>query len=146
MGHHRSSHQDRKNWTPADWENYLSEIEVGLKEALISQVTYQRCLENQTESLFALSEHDCPKELRDMVRKAMQTLSANQNKIIKLVFWNRLSEREIATQMGISRSSVKTTKARALKKLKPLLIKANVTHFTNCEGQTFLSFRKGEMK
>ncbi len=45
-------------------------------------------------------------------------LSKREKQIIVLIFYSRYSEREIAKYLGISRSSVKVYKKRALNKLK----------------------------
>ncbi len=58
---------------------------------------------------------------RDQVMRALRTLSARQRVVVVLRFYEQLSEQETAEAMGCSVGTVKSTLARALRKLRPLL-------------------------
>jgi RNA polymerase sigma-70 factor (sigma-E family) len=61
------------------------------------------------------------------VLAAMETLAPRQREVLVLRYWSDLSEGEIATTLGISRGTVKSTASRALDALELAL--------TNMEGE-----------
>jgi RNA polymerase sigma-70 factor (sigma-E family) len=61
------------------------------------------------------------------VLAAMETLAPRQREVLVLRYWSDLSEGEIATTLGISRGTVKSTASRALDALELVL--------TNMEGE-----------
>jgi len=58
------------------------------------------------------------KEERKDIRLPLDVLSPRQKEVIYLLFYDCLSEAEAGRQLGLSRSTIRTHKKRALNKLK----------------------------
>ena len=57
----------------------------------------------------------------DKLRKAITLLSANEQRLLHQLFYQRLSERNVAEMYGVSQVAIHKQKARTLAKLKKLL-------------------------
>lgn len=64
-----------------------------------------------------------PKGGRKKISLPLEILSPRQREVVYLLFYDGLSEQEAAEKLGISRSSVRTHRGRALEKLKEELEK-----------------------
>jgi len=64
-------------------------------------------------------------EIKQMLQKALETLSEKQQEVLHLVFYHSLSINDAATIMEISIGSARTHYERGKKHLRKLLIKAN---------------------
>lgn len=117
-----------KNWDADTWEQFLIETVEGSssyqREDLISLKAYDCALDEMTESIWDSSDQATAGPLCDTVKRYCRDhLTPRQQHVIRLTFWNGLSERTIGEQLGVSRSTVMTQKRRALSKLKHLLEK-----------------------
>lgn len=119
---HQIDHE--KSESVAYWESELLALEVPRQEVLISPYSYDALAELQTESIFGCAQEPCAVGDSSRIWKAMQSLTPREREIIHLIFWRQMSERDVAAELGISRSSVKVLKSRAFRKL----AKSLVTH------------------
>lgn len=109
---------ESQSWNLATWEAYLGTIEQPIRETLLSAANYSLALEIQTQTIFE-SLHWANSSARlpnPMI--SLNDFSQKQRRIIELIFWKDKSERDTAKILGLSRSSVKTTKKRVLVALK----------------------------
>jgi RNA polymerase sigma-70 factor (ECF subfamily) len=65
-------------------------------------------------------------ELLGMVKRWVDTLPPGQQEVIKLIFFEGLSAKEVAGKLGISTSTVSTQKIEGLKKMQELARKHNL--------------------
>ena len=63
------------------------------------------------------------REKRKNISLPLEILSPRQQEVIYLLFYDRLTEEEAAEKLGISRSSLRTHRDRAIEKLKKELEK-----------------------
>ena len=61
------------------------------------------------------------KLLVDKLHHALDMLTEEENKIIQALFFEELTERQYATEQGVSQTTIHKKKQRILKKLKNLL-------------------------
>jgi DNA-binding CsgD family transcriptional regulator len=106
---------ESKSWSEKTWAEYLKTIETPMSESLISNFIHQ--LDQQTESLFDRAQIRTDLLLVEHVRRGLNSLTAKQRSIVRMVFWENKSEREIASEFRTSRSTVKVQKKRSLLKL-----------------------------
>ena len=59
---------------------------------------------------------------KERLHKALESLSCEERKIIKLIYEDGLSEREAAKQMNVSKSTMHESKARVLDKLLKMIL------------------------
>jgi DNA-binding CsgD family transcriptional regulator len=134
-------------WLPKVWATYLDSIEVGLHEDL--GVSKDRCLlleehgnreaplddsdelghlervvadDEMTAPLISesatLSEEEI---LQRIVDAAMQQLTANEHAVVRFLFWEGRSERDISSLLRRSRRTIRVWRDRAFEKLRALL-------------------------
>ena len=111
-----------KSWNAETWEKYLNWCESPLKEAQISTKGYDFMAENLEESVF-ISAPIIDYEAKSIVQNLLKHLTIRQRQILELIYYKNYSEREIANKLNISRSVVKSTKKKALTKLRQFNIK-----------------------
>jgi DNA-binding CsgD family transcriptional regulator len=129
-----------QGWSMETWVEYLKSLETPMRETLISDHAFNQKLDQQSENFFERAQCLCPTALANKVSQAIERLSGRQSQILQMVFWQNLSEREVANQLGISRPSVQVMKKRAIKRLESILKeKINVIPF---ETLTLVDFSK----
>jgi len=107
---------ESRSWLAEDWEDYLKSLEGGLKE---SQLPLRDGDEsNLTTSVFEITSNSATDQQSSQVEQILVGLTEKQSHVIRAIYWQGLSERNIARLMGISRTAVRKIKSRALKKLK----------------------------
>lgn len=109
-----------KTWDPSTWERFLSEtIDVPQRELV--QSTEERAINEYLTGEEKLDE--MPRnELHALIRQLMRRhLSIQQQTILRMIYWENRSEREIAETLGLTKSRVPTQKSKSLSKLKRLL-------------------------
>lgn len=107
---------ESKSWSEKTWAEYLKTIETPIAESLTSASCFQAALDggNRINNFIATA---ASRTTQGKVHSALQQLTRKQRSIIQMTFWSGMSEREIAASLRISRSSVKTTKKRTLRKM-----------------------------
>ena len=104
-----------QHWNSEQWESYLTTIEVGQREC--------QAIPEEVETLglgfsvFELSQQSASEDLQILVNRLLETLTSRQREIINKIFFERLSERQVAKSLMISRQGVCDLKRRALRKL-----------------------------
>jgi RNA polymerase sigma factor (sigma-70 family) len=111
-----------KGWSSKTWEKYLNWYETPLQEAQISTKAYDFISDNLEESVFKTS-HVIDYKAKSIVQNLLKHLTIKQRQILELIYYKNYTEREIANKFNISRSVVKSTKKKALTKLRQLNIK-----------------------
>ncbi|MBK9322413.1 MAG: sigma-70 family RNA polymerase sigma factor [Bdellovibrionaceae bacterium] len=107
-----------QSWDSTTWDRYLRNLDSSLSESLVPVFIYQKHLERQG-SIFEFTQSCANPELQNKIHMSLSQLTPKQRRIIEMTFWDSMSERDIAEKLGISRSTVKTLKKRALLKLLP---------------------------
>ncbi len=111
-----------KSWTAKQWAEYLDENESKvIKEDLLPENFDELISEDSgiwKEEEKALAEKI---NLKKICAKAINKLTHKQKIVIKLTFYEGLTQRQIAEKMKISRSSVRNIKHQSLQKLRKLL-------------------------
>lgn len=109
-----------QKWSALEWEQYLEEIEVSLKESQISTYEFDAIAEgnNISEEFKKMPSHVECSYARNIILKAVNQLSKRQKVIIKLLFWENLSQAEVARRLKINRSAVHSSKEKAIEKLR----------------------------
>jgi RNA polymerase sigma factor (sigma-70 family) len=115
-----------KLWNAETWETFLNKtVDKSLSryEKLIPGYRYDLELEEISETIWADKEtQSSAVEWHETIRRLIKDhLTFDQQKIIKLIFWNDFSEQDVAKRFGVSRATVMTQKRRALSKLKHLI-------------------------
>ena len=113
-----------KGWNQKTWEEYLSWFEWPLQESQLSPEVYQEMAEKMEESVFSLSASKSwlPDQDSKLYAEALlNKLTPKQKTVLKMIFWEEKTEREIAAHLGIARGTVNDIKNRALLKLKSSL-------------------------
>jgi len=65
--------------------------------------------------------------LRDVLARALSRLTARQRRVVVLRYFLGMSEQEVADDLGVTVGTVKTTAARALRRLRDLLVLDDVS-------------------
>ncbi|MGE3756117.1 MAG: RNA polymerase sigma factor [Pseudobdellovibrionaceae bacterium] len=106
-----------KNWDQETWERYLQYLDGTLSEQQIRPYDYDDMAEKMDFTCWTFSQSDADDDIKKFVGAILKTLTRQQQRILKMTFWEGRSERFIADELRISRSTVKTLKKRVLKRL-----------------------------
>lgn len=117
-----------KNWDQHTWEGFLDCQDGTCSESMISPNRYDRIAENLECSIFDPAADENETSLTPDVSFLMRLLTRRQRKVIQMIFWHNLTEREIARRLKISRVSVQVLKRRSLEKLKSFSTQAFDLH------------------
>ena len=113
------------SWTAEIWERFLTDtVDRSQPEKLISPKAYEAIIEEMIEPVWSdLNELDpLDTKERAQVRKCIRScLTHQQQLIIRMIFWNEMSVREIAKALGVTNKQVTVQKDNSLRKLKRLL-------------------------
>ncbi len=110
-----------KDWDQLIWEKYLESLDVTLSDRQPRPCDYDEMAEKMEHTCFEFSQTDADDETKDKITQLFRQLSPQQQKILKMIFWEGRSERFIAQNLRVSRYTIKTLKKRSLKKLSALL-------------------------
>jgi RNA polymerase sigma factor (sigma-70 family) len=112
-----------KTWGPSIWEKYLESIEVAPTELLAhyGHSIEETAVEDGVRILFSLSSESMFPHLRAAVNVALSRLTPRQYEMLKLHFYERKSQPEIANILGISRSTVRDGIHAALQRMRTIL-------------------------
>ena len=113
-----------KGWNQKTWEEYLSWLELPLRESQLCPEAFQEMAEKMEESVFSLSasKNWLPEQDSKLYAEALlNKLTPKQKTVLKMIFWEEKTEREIAAHLGIARGTVSDIKNRALLKIKSSL-------------------------
>lgn len=119
-GHSLSEHDLKevsKHWRQSTWERYLSSLDGTLSEQQIAPYHYNDLAERMEFTCWEHSQSEADDETTKFVAEILKNLTSQQMRIVQMTFWEGRSERYIAEELKISRSTVKTLKKRVLKRL-----------------------------
>lgn len=105
-----------KDWSEETWDQYLKTLEVSLKES--QNLDFGSLAHSLCENPFLYSQTTSNEELKTIVEEGLLVLTDLERRVLRLIFFESKSEREIATQILVSRSRIQNLKRSALKKLK----------------------------
>lgn len=117
-----------KEWTPKNWEAYLSEQEQHQREEphphnILESIEEKISPEELARGIFSyVSECNLP-HFKPFVAEAIATLSPRELKVIQGVYWDSKTYREIAVQIGVTKAGAYKIHSRALEKLRLLIPK-----------------------
>ena len=114
-----------KKWGKQAWEDYLSEnVDVKLKERNISDPQLIESYSNDEHSKFFSNGFDPSTNpyLKEMVRELVDTLPKNEKRVIRKIYWENKTLREIAREMGHHHSAIGKWHQNALLKLKSKIL------------------------
>ena len=112
-----------KRWDQKTWEEYLSWFECPLTELLLPASSYNELASRMEESCFSLSTSDERDNIKVCTDELLAELTPKQITVIKMIYWQGKSEREISKHLGISRSTTKVMKKSALARIKKNIVK-----------------------
>lgn len=109
-----------KNWDAPTWERFLAET-IDCPQREIVQSNEERLIDEYFTGDEKLDE--MPRnELHDLIRQLIRRhLTIQQQSVIRMIYWQGRSEREIAEILGINKGRVPTIKRQSLSKLRRLL-------------------------
>ncbi len=126
--------QISKNWTPSEWEEYLTSLEKRRREPLLHIPSdINEAIEDYV--IFMFSEQSRFPHLLEAFDLAMETLTPREHQILRKKYWEGMSEYLIAHELKLSRSSVQTLKSRGLNKIKKILQSGYITRHFESQGQ-----------
>lgn len=109
-----------KTWDAETWERFLAQT-VDHSQREILQSDEERLIDEYLtgdEKLDEMPRNELHGLIRQLIRRH---LTHQQQKVIRMIFWENRSEREIAEIMGLNKGRVPTIKRQSLNKLKRLL-------------------------
>lgn len=107
-----------KSWDEATWEAYLKWYEGSLREVLVKTEHYEILGERVSQSVFELYGHNnCP-QLQSYCDHILKLLSPEQESILRKIFFEGRTERQIAFELDCSKTSVSRNKFKALSRLR----------------------------
>lgn len=133
-----------QHWDQATWDKYLDSLDHGLSEQQLNPYDYDDISEKLEFSCWEFSQSDADDQSKHLIKKICKKLSPQQKKIIEMTFWHGRSERFIAKEIKISRSTVYITKRRALKQLNALLGSSMSAISPLMRGENKLSLVQGD--
>ncbi len=131
-----------KSWDANIWELFLQQtvdMERSPSEVLLDG--YEKLLEEISEGI-QWTSCSVPQHVVTQIKLARRTLTPLQNKIIAGLFWDNLSERQMAGKLETAQQTVHESKIISLKKIKHFLEKDPVTRSYLIGGNKNLAPRK----
>jgi len=127
-GKMRPDHEIEKlgqNWSAATWDEYLKATVDMEKEDDDSTVSFPYMdtdtIANGDNLLQYLRNIDEYEGLQDYLEFALKKLTSRERQILRMKYWDELTQIQICQILGIAECTVSTTRRKALKKLKKLL-------------------------
>lgn len=107
-----------RTWDLPTWNAYLDWYESPLREKLLKPEIYDKLCEQNDQTIFEQASQSNSDRNRIFCEKLLESLPENEKKILRLIFFEGRTIREIAALINISKSSAYRTKVRALRSLK----------------------------
>ncbi len=108
-------------WNQKTWSSYLEWVESPMRESQINHFVFDSMAEQMEESAFVTAAiRDADKELKAEIAGLLHQLTTKQRTVLQMIYWHGISEREIASKLGVSRLSVQAIKKRAFLKISTL--------------------------
>ena len=110
-----------RSWDAKTWERYLSTIETPLSECLIPTKKLYALAEKSGNGLFICEGEAANALPSKKLEHALEQLTFKQRHVLELTFFRAKSSRQASMILGISQSTVRDLKRKALRNLKRLL-------------------------
>ena len=117
-----------RSWSPATWEEYLSSLDSPETESLLpnfDRLLHQYGVQNAVDPSESYFESEVNNNSTE-IRQAMRKLTRKERRVIRLLYWNGLTDGEIATKLKLAKTTVQATRRRALKKMEKELVSGGV--------------------
>ena len=108
-----------KDWSPQQWEDYLKTLEVRRREENLKKGRFADFCSNE-ENREAWDSHGkdyLGEDNRSRLRSAIMNLPDNEQKCIRLIFWEGFTLEETAKVLGFAKMTVVRWKEKILKSL-----------------------------
>lgn len=124
-----------KGWSSRTWEHFLSEtVDKTQLDALVAPYKYDLMCEEADLHWSEIAVSGFSAAHVSALLKAMRRLTKQQSQILRHLYWDGMSIRQTAQQMGVSKTLVSIQKDNSLKKLKGLIEK-ELANFPYSERQ-----------
>lgn len=102
--------------------NYLKKQQTDSRNATL----FEHLLSSNEDFVLSQMVHQ---EILEEIKTAIDTLSAQRKQVLLLIFYENMSQQEIAEKMNLSLNTVRNTKAQALEQLRKVLFKKRMLVF-----------------
>ena len=106
-----------RSWNMATWNAYLDWYEKPRRESLLREGVYERICEESSRTLFEDHGHSVDVGLRNFCERQLRSLSKLEAKVLRLLYFEGLTELEAASQTRTTQKAVNKIKWRAISKL-----------------------------
>lgn len=110
--------QISKSWDETTWDAYLKWYEGSFREVLVKSEHYEILGERVSQSVFELYGHNSCPQLQSYCDQILKLLSPEQETVLRKIFLEGKTERQIAFELNCSKTSVSRNKFKALSRLK----------------------------
>lgn len=110
-----------QNWSQETWDEYFETFEPKLKEKLGVSIDICTYAEQTILAEREITEESDGDPRYVLLDQAISRLTPSEQKVIRLYYWEDLTETKIGARLRITRSSVHTLKGRAIVKLREFL-------------------------
>lgn len=107
-----------KSWDQSIWEAFLMWLDIGFRELLVRPETYEKLGSRQHETVFEIYGYESTPELKSLCDHLLEILTPEQKQILRKVYFDGKTVREIAFELNRSPSFVSKNKFKALSRLK----------------------------
>ncbi len=117
----------KKKWKPMDWEGYLREaVDKPLREVPAGGAQELAQLSDRaSEEYCDFLEVENRSFLTKKIEQSLTKLSAAEKEVLYALFWEGVSQRELAKSLNLHRLTVRTYQKRALEKVARHLIETS---------------------
>ena len=107
-----------KSWDQSTWEAYLKWLDIGFRELLVRPETFEKLGSRQQKTIFEIYGYESCPEMQSLCDHLLQILTPEQQQILRKVYFDGKTVREIAFELNRSPSFVSKNKFKALSRLK----------------------------
>ena len=113
---------DSKIWSLDTWNKYLKSLEKRHREESLHKAQFTESVldEDYSDMVFSFSNGNKFTHLASSLNALMRELSPRECKVLKMIYWEQLSQRKVAQNLKISRRHLRIILHRGLKKLEKL--------------------------
>lgn len=123
-----------KCWDMKTWEAYLNSLENYQSELLFPKAPPDISNDEYVLLYKNLLHQEAYPNVRKVINAALCTLTPREQAVIRGVYWEGLTIKQVAKNLGVSRTTASSYKSRASDKLASLLLSGAVSN-----GITFLA-------
>ncbi len=138
----------QKDWTPAIYDQFLKEtIDVPLRETILDDPNqFNRLAERNQYSTFYPEFDDgrieVPAKAKDYLEIAINELDETEKRVINGIFYEELTQVEIADELGITQCTVHSILERALNNLREIILESDGEKLINIQKNEFQQIKE----